>query len=218
MVLVDVGIREHVVIPDGDDLSCSEGLLHQHRFIDRIGGDDMVSTGSVDASGRKFESLHQPVRPVNDRTRWIGDHHVELVDDYAHHPTELEATLQAGQACWPDRRQVIVFQPHRYSRTRDLFDEFAQLLAGVENLIVTEVYAAGEQPISGSDGKSLCRAIRKRGNDPIFVESLEELEQQLPKYLVDGDVLFTLGAGDIGRFARDLASQKGTASEVQNDG
>lgn len=147
----------------------------------------------------------------------VGDHHVELVDDYAHHPTELEATLEAGKACWPDRRQVVVFQPHRYSRTRDLFDDFAQLLSGVENLIVTEVYAAGEQPISGSDGKSLCRAIRKRGNDPIFVESLDVLATQLPKYLVDGDVLFTLGAGDIGRFARDLSVASEAGAEVQDD-
>jgi UDP-N-acetylmuramate--alanine ligase len=150
---------------------------------------------SFEGIGRRFESLGKIC---------FGDKVVELVDDYAHHPTELAATLQASQECWKARRIVVVFQPHRYSRTRDLFDDFAQLLSGVDNLIVTEVYPAGETPISGSDGRSLCRAIRKRGKDPVFVENLEDLRELLPSFTRNDDVLLTLGAGDIGRFAHAL--------------
>jgi UDP-N-acetylmuramate--alanine ligase len=131
----------------------------------------------------------------------------ELVDDYAHHPTEIEATLRATRDCWPECRILVVFQPHRFSRTRDLFDDFATLLAGAGDLIVTEVYAAGEAAIAGSDGRSLCRAIRKRGSDPVFVESMEDLTEVLPGLIQDGDVVLTLGAGSIGRFAQNLAEE-----------
>lgn len=164
---------------------------------------------SFQGIGRRFQQFGE-VR--------IGEAVVDLVDDYAHHPTELAATIVAAQDSWPGRRMVVVFQPHRYSRTRDLFDDFAQLLSTVDNLIVTEVYAAGEAPISGSDGRSLCRAIRKRGNDPIFVESLEELEQQLPRFVAHGDLLLTLGAGDIGRFAQNLAATHAVDVDAANDG
>jgi UDP-N-acetylmuramate--alanine ligase len=154
--------------------------------------------------GRRFQNLGET---------WIGDHVVEIVDDYAHHPTELAATLQASKDCWPERRILVVFQPHRFTRTRDLFDDFAQLLSGIDHLIITEIYPAGEQVISGSDGRSLCRAIRKRGNDPVFVESLEELNTVLPNLTQNGDILLTLGAGDIGRFAQSLAGKSATAPE-----
>ncbi|MCY3769504.1 MAG: UDP-N-acetylmuramate--L-alanine ligase [Gammaproteobacteria bacterium] len=148
----------------------------------------------------------------------IGGHRVELVDDYAHHPTELAATLQAAGDCWPDRRFVVVFQPHRYTRTRDLFDDFAQVLAGVDHLVVTEVYPAGENMIAGADGRSLCRAIRKRGSDPVFVPSLGELKSVLPCLVQDGDILLTLGAGDIGRFAQYLSMKAAMPAEAVNDG
>lgn len=134
----------------------------------------------------------------------IAGGEVEMIDDYAHHPRELRATLKAAHGCWPQRRIVSIFQPHRYSRTRDLFDDFAQVLSEVENLIVTEVYSAGEPAIAGADGRALCKAVRKRGNDPVFVETLDELERLLPGYLKPGDILLTLGAGDIGRFANSL--------------
>jgi len=129
------------------------------------------------------------------------------VDDYAHHPTELAATLKACRDCWPRRRILVVFQPHRFTRTRDLFDDFVQLLATVEDLVVMEVYSAGERPIAGSDGRSLCRAIRKRGGDPVFVELLDDLDRILPDLIQENDILLTLGAGDIGRFAHNLAMQ-----------
>ncbi len=132
---------------------------------------------------------------------------VLLVDDYAHHPRELRATLEAARGAWPERRVVAVFQPHRYSRTRDLFDDFAELLAGVDPLIVTEVYPAGELPISGADGRALCRAIRRRrAIDPIFVEALDDIDEVLDALCREGDVVLMLGAGDIGRHGHRLVS------------
>ncbi|HQU14898.1 MAG: UDP-N-acetylmuramate--L-alanine ligase [Chromatiales bacterium 21-64-14] len=127
---------------------------------------------------------------------------VLFVDDYGHHPREIEATLQAIRDSWPQRRLVVAFQPHRYTRTRDLFEDFARVLSGVDVLLLAEVYAAGEVPIPGADGRTLCRAIRARGQvDPVFVERVGELPQVLDGVLTDGDVLLTLGAGDIGALA-----------------
>ncbi len=129
-----------------------------------------------------------------------------LVDDYAHHPREIYATLRAAADSWPDRRLVVVFQPHRYTRTRDLIDDFSQVLADHDPLIVTEVYAAGEPLLSGADGRALCRAIRARGRaDPIFIPSLTDLPQALSSIVQDQDVILTLGAGDIGQASKKLA-------------
>jgi len=129
-----------------------------------------------------------------------------LIDDYAHHPREIAPTLDAVRAGWPGRRLVVVFQPHRYSRTHDLFDDFIQVLSGVDVLVLSEVYAAGEAPISGADGRALTRGIRARGHvDPVFIESLDMLPDVLNDVLRDGDVLLTLGAGDIGAAAAQLA-------------
>jgi len=120
------------------------------------------------------------------------------VDDYAHHPSELAATLQAARDSWPDQRRVILFQPHRYSRTRDLLDDFSFVLAQESPLLITEVYAAGETALQGADGRALCRAIRARGQvEPVFVEQLDQAPGLLRALLQPGDVLMTLGAGNI---------------------
>ncbi|HEV2110180.1 MAG TPA: UDP-N-acetylmuramate--L-alanine ligase, partial [Gammaproteobacteria bacterium] len=130
---------------------------------------------------------------------------VMLVDDYGHHPRELAATLQAAREGWPERRLVVAFQPHRYTRTRDLFDDFAAVLSPVDVLLLTEVYAAGEAPIAGADGRALARAIRNRGQvDPVFVERAQDLPQALNGVLKQGDLLLVLGAGDIGAVAAEL--------------
>ena len=130
-----------------------------------------------------------------------------VVDDYGHHPRELEAVFAAARGGWPERRLVVAFQPHRYSRTRDLFDDFAAVLSSVDSLVLTEVYAAGEQPVVGADGKSLARAIRLRGRiDPVVVPSAQDLPQLLPDLLQDGDLLLVMGAGDIGQVANQLAT------------
>lgn len=132
---------------------------------------------------------------------------VQLVDDYGHHPKELEAVFAAARGGWPNRRLVVAFQPHRYSRTRDLFDEFAAVLSNVDALVLTEVYPAGEAPIAGADAKSLARAIRARGRiDPVVINGANELSALLPDVLQDGDLLLLMGAGDIGYAAQNLAA------------
>jgi len=130
---------------------------------------------------------------------------VTIVDDYGHHPTEIAATLEAARQAWQGRRIVLVFEPHRYTRTRDLLDDFAQVLSTADALIVAEVYPAGEAPIPGADGKALCRAIRSRGAvEPVLLKSLDELPQVLAGIVRDGDVVLTMGAGSIGAAAHDL--------------
>jgi len=129
------------------------------------------------------------------------------VDDYAHHPKEIAATLQAVRASWPGRRLVVVFQPHRFSRTRDLFEDFAQVLCELDALLLLEVYSAGEDPIQGADARSLARAIRARGRvDPVFVEGPAALPSILPAVMQADDVVLTLGAGDIGAVPPELCS------------
>ncbi len=130
---------------------------------------------------------------------------VTFVDDYGHHPTELAATIAAARDAWPGRRLVVCFQPHRYTRTLALLDDFAQVLSTVDALILTNVYAAGETPLAGADGKSLARAVRVRGTvEPIFIEDLNELPQALAQILKADDVVLTLGAGSIGAVAPTL--------------
>ena len=130
---------------------------------------------------------------------------VLFIDDYGHHPREIAATLEAVRNGWPERRLVTVFQPHRYSRTRDLFDDFAQVLGNTDLLLISEVFAAGEDPVSGADGRALCRAVRGRGRvDPVFVEDIETLPAVLKDILQAGDLVLTLGAGSIGAVAAGL--------------
>ncbi len=133
---------------------------------------------------------------------------VELIDDYGHHPREVAATVAAIRAGWPERRLVVAFQPHRYSRTRDLFEDFAKVLSEVDVLVLLEVYAAGESPIAGADGRSLARAVRARGQvDPVFIEGVDELASTLLGVIHDGDLVLTLGAGNIGAAAASLPQQ-----------
>jgi UDP-N-acetylmuramate--alanine ligase len=131
-----------------------------------------------------------------------------VVDDYGHHPTEIAATLDAVRQGWPSRRLVLAFQPHRYTRTRDLLDDFGLALSECDVLLVTEVYAAGEAPIAGADGRAICRAVRTRGQvEPIFIERVDDLADSLRGILHDGDVVLTMGAGNIGAVAQDLKSR-----------
>jgi UDP-N-acetylmuramate--alanine ligase len=137
--------------------------------------------------------------------------HILHVDDYGHHPREVEATIKAIRAGWPERRLVVAFQPHRYTRTRDLFEDFTRVLSEVDSLVLLEVYPAGESPIPGADGRSLARAIRMRGQvEPVFVETVDELPEVLSSVLKDNDILLTLGAGNIGVAASQLEQQLGS--------
>ena len=134
-----------------------------------------------------------------------GHGHVQLVDDYGHHPREITATLEALRLAWPGRRLVVVFQPHRYSRTRDLFEDFVQVLSKVDVLVLLDVYAAGESLIPGADGRALSRAIRIRGRvDPIFVADVGDLPEILAGVIETNDVVVTMGAGNVGQIAVTL--------------
>ncbi len=133
---------------------------------------------------------------------------VQLVEDYAHHPRELAAVFEAVRGGWPQQRLVVAFQPHRYTRTRDLLDDFAKVLADVDVLVLSAVYPAGEAPIPGADAHALARAVRARGKvDPVLIDRLDELITTLPALLEDGDVLLFAGAGDIGAAATALQSR-----------
>ena len=146
------------------------------------------------------------------RSRSAGKR-VVLVDDYGHHPTEIAATIEAVRQAWPSRRLVVAFQPHRYSRTRDLLDDFAEALSAADRLLVTEVYAAGEAPIAGADGRAICRAIRSRGQvEPVFVPQMEELAALLTGVVQPDDVVLTLGAGNIGSAALGLRDAHGSVA------
>ena len=147
---------------------------------------------------------------VGRRFQVLGDYpaaqgSATLVDDYGHHPREVAATIDAIRAGWPDRRLVMVYQPHRYSRTRDLYEDFVDVLSRVDVLILLDIYPAGEEPITGADGRSLCRSIRSRGQvDPIFVERGAAIAPVLDGLLLADDLLLTQGAGDIGQISRAL--------------
>ena len=129
----------------------------------------------------------------------------ELIDDYGHHPVEMAATIAAARGAFPGRRLVMVFQPHRYTRTRDCFEDFARVLSSVDALLLTEVYAAGESPIVAADGRALARAVRVLGKvEPVFVEQVAELPAAIRGAVRDGDVVLAMGAGSIGTVAGRL--------------
>lgn len=135
----------------------------------------------------------------------IKEASVTLIDDYAHHPTELAAAIKACKEGWPDNRLVMVFQPHRYSRTRDLFDDFSNVLNGVDVLVVSEVYTAGEDVISGATANDLCRSIRNRGKlDPVFVQDIQAVHEALTHVVETGDVVLMVGAGNIGTLIQTM--------------
>jgi len=152
--------------------------------------------------GRRFQrygeiSLAPNGRPAGSFT---------LVDDYGHHPVEMRATLDAARGAFPGRRIVLAFQPHRYTRTRDLFEDFVKALSGADALLLAEVYPAGETPIVAADGRSLAEAIRVAGKtEPVFVEKISDMPDAIRKLVRSGDVVLTMGAGSIGGVPAALA-------------
>ena len=199
----------HVSYQDSDEgFDVALNMPGRHNVLNAlaaiaIAGKLGVSDAAIVDGLSRFEGIGRRFQ-INDDLK-LPDGDVEFVDDYAHHPKEIAATLAAVRDAWPDRRKVVVFQPHRYSRTRDLMDDFCQVLADQEVLIVMEVYPAGEQAIPGADGRSLCRGIRARGKAlPVFVEDRQELLEVLGNTVKADDIVLTMGAGDIGRIAADL--------------
>ena len=156
---------------------------------------------SFSGVGRRFQVQGQFV---------LGEGDVKLVDDYGHHPKEVEATIKAARASHPDRRLVMMFQPHRFSRTRDCFDDFVDVLSQVDQLLLLEVYPAGEKPIVGADSRALARSIRLRGEvEPILIDPVEgNLENVIQKVLQANDLLLTQGAGNVGAISLELAQNQ----------
>ncbi len=168
-----------------------------------IAGELQIADEALVRALEKFEGIDRRFQHYGEIRTRSGK--VMLVDDYGHHPTEIDATIAAARAGWPARRIVLVFQPHRYTRTRDLMDDFANVLSVADVLVVLEVYAAGEAAIPGADGRAIARAVRSRGGvEPVFVETLAELPGVLEDLLEPGDLLLTMGAGDIGALAARL--------------
>ncbi|NND59552.1 MAG: UDP-N-acetylmuramate--L-alanine ligase [Gammaproteobacteria bacterium] len=162
-----------------------------------------IEDGAIHRALAGFSGIERRFQVLGEVETAVGN--VMIVDDYGHHPTEIEATMEAARHGWPDRRLVVAFQPHRFTRTRDLLDDFAQVLAEADALVLTEVYSAGEEPIAGADGRAIARAVRSRGRvEPVFVEDVEALPESLPGVLHDGDLLLLLGAGNIGAVAGQL--------------
>jgi len=150
--------------------------------------------------GRRFERYGEVNAPAGGT--------FTLIDDYGHHPVEMQAVIAAARGAFPDRRLVLAFQPHRYTRTRDCFEDFVKVLSSADAVLLTEVYSAGEAPIVAADGRSLVRAVRVAGKvEPLFVETTTELPQEIVNVVKDGDVVIVMGAGSIGQVAsltRDL--------------
>lgn len=198
----------HVRLPGGRELNVALNHPGRHNVLNALAAIAIANQLGVDSDsilnglsqfagiGRRFQ--------VTGRIEMDGGD-VLLVDDYAHHPKEIEATLSALHNGWPERRAVVVFQPHRFTRTRDLMDDFVNVLADQDPLLVTEVYAAGESPINGADGRSLCKNIRARGKTtPVFVEEVGDLPGVLSDLVRVNDIVITLGAGNIGQLATEL--------------
>jgi UDP-N-acetylmuramate--alanine ligase len=165
-----------------------------------------IPDAAIQKAFANFQGIERRLQPLGE-IGWAGGHAV-IVDDYGHHPTEVSATLEAVRQGWPGRRLVLAFQPHRYTRTRDLLDDFARALSECDVLLVTEVYAAGEAPIAGADGRAICRAVRSRGVvEPVFVERIDDLADSLRGVLIDGDVVLTMGAGNMGEVAQELKAR-----------
>lgn len=207
------GSRFRVERPDSlGDLELALNIPGHHNVLNAtaaiaVASDEGVPDSAIasglkgfDGVGRRFEIYGE--YPVGEGTAM-------LVDDYGHHPREVDATIAAVRAGWPERRLVMVFQPHRYSRTRDLYDDFVKVLSGCDQLIMTEVYSAGEKPIPGADARHLCGSIRQLGQlDPIFAETIEQVPDVLRNIVRAGDIVITQGAGSVGRLVKLLAERQ----------
>jgi len=204
------GLRNHfqVTVAGGPSFAVELNLPGRHNVLNALAA---ISVGlelgvEVPAIQRALSGFQGIGRRfvVSELTDATG-RRLTLVDDYGHHPRELAATLEAARSGWPGRRLVLVFQPHRYTRTQEQFEDFVAVLSSADVLVLCEVYAAGEAPIPGADGRTLSRAVRARGEvDPVFAADLDEVPRVLGNLLEDGDLVLTLGAGDIGALAARL--------------
>ncbi|MDP1932705.1 MAG: UDP-N-acetylmuramate--L-alanine ligase [Gammaproteobacteria bacterium] len=171
-----------------------------------IASDEGISDEHICAGLSKFQGVGRRFDIQGQFPLHSGS--VMLLDDYGHHPREVAATIAALRDGWPDARLVMIYQPHRYTRTKDLYEDFVKVLSDVDVLLMLEVYSAGEDVIPGADSRHLCRSIRARGKvDPVFVQDDEDIRKVLTGILLDGDIVITQGAGSVGLLAKQLAEQ-----------
>ncbi len=196
-------------LPDGKTQAVVLNLPGNHNVLNALAAAAIawqlgVTREHIASALQKFEGIGRRFNIKGELA--LRDGSALLVDDYGHHPSELAAVFAAARGGWPEKRMVVAFQPHRYSRTRDLFDEFTAVLSSADAVVLTDVYAAGEAPVLGADAKSLARSIRARGRlDPVVVGAASELRSVLADVLKDGDLLLLMGAGDIGAVCNELA-------------
>jgi len=199
--------------PDGQSsLQISLNIPGRHNALNAaaaiaVASDEGISDQAIIDGLSKFGGVGRRFEVIGEYPVTGGD--AMLVDDYGHHPTEVKATIQAIRDGWPEKRLVMVFQPHRYTRTRDLYEDFVQVLAEVDVLLVLDVYSAGEEPIPGAGSKNLCGSIRQRGGiDPIYVESIEEVPYLLGELVRGDDFVMTQGAGSVSKLVAMLADSE----------
>lgn len=209
--VVQERMQSHFTVhrPEGDALRITINLPGLHNVQNAtaaiaVATDEGVDDDVIIAALAKFQGVGRRFQVYGDYP--VGEGDAMLVDDYGHHPREVESVVNAVRKGWPERRLVTIYQPHRYTRTRDLYEDFVQVLSKVDVLILLDVYAAGEAPIAGADSRALARSIRQRGKlDPIFVASIEEVPQVLAGLVQAGDIVVTQGAGNVGSLAGLLA-------------
>lgn len=190
-------------------LAIELNLPGQHNVLNAtatiaVASDEGIDDQYIVAGVARYQGVGRRFQIYNELP--VANGNVLLVDDYGHHPTEVAATISGVRQAWPERRLVMVYQPHRYTRTRDLYEDFSVVLSNVDALLMLDVYSAGEEPIAGADSRSLCRSIRSRGKiEPVFVEKIEQVVDVLKGVVRPGDIVLTQGAGNIGALAAELA-------------
>jgi UDP-N-acetylmuramate--alanine ligase len=215
-----VRTRFSVILPDSDDkLDIELNMPGKHNVLNATAAISIawelgVARSAIAESLSVFSGISRRCQ-ISDNVA-VANGQVMHIDDYGHHPNEIAATLSGIRAAWPKKRLAVLFQPHRYSRTRDLFEDFSQVLADVDQLILLDVYPAGESHIKGADGRALARSIRARGKvDPVFVEELSGLDEVVETVLQGGDIFVTLGAGSIGAWAADFLARHGAGGDAK---
>ena len=195
-----------------DSFSVQVNMPGRHNVLNSLAAiaiaiDEGVDITAIKAGLENFQGVGRRFQVYGEYS--VSGGQAMLVDDYGHHPREVQATIRAVRDGWPDRRLVMVYQPHRYTRTRDLYEDFVEVLSQVDVLILLDVYAAGEQPITGADGRHLSRSIRNRGQvDPIFVEGVDAVPAIIKDVVQADDIVITQGAGNVGSLATTLAKRK----------
>ena len=191
-----------------ESLSVSLAIPGDHNVLNAlaaiaIASDEQISDDAIVEGLSGFAGVDRRFQISEETT--VGQRTVTMVDDYGHHPTEVQAVIDTARSVWPDRRLAMVYQPHRYSRTRDLFEDFVRVLSQVDALMLLDVYAAGEQVIPGCEGQSLSQAIRQRGDvSPVFASDAVEALDLMPSFCSDGDVLLVQGAGNVSSVSNRL--------------